>query len=219
MKSINHFYNKTKKKIYRKLCTNTLKQEAGRTILLTFDDGPHPEVTPGILDLLKHFNAKAIFFIIGNRIRRAPKLLSRILEEGHKLGNHTYTHPIDRKIGFREYIKELKKCEELIEYHTGRGTLFHRPPGGQNTAASLLAPKLFGLSNIFWSISSKDWCRRFDTEAVLCAEEMIQHVRPCDILLFHDRWLHTILTLEILLPELREQGYGFEVNIDHIVKI
>ena len=48
---------------------------------------------------------------------------------------------------------------------------------------------------------------------------MIQHVRPCDILLFHDRWLHTILTLEILLPELREQGYGFEVNIDHIVKI
>ena len=62
-------------------------------------------------------------------------MLSRIIEEGHKLGNHTYTHPIGRQIGFCEYLKELRKCEELINYYTGTPTLFHRPPEGQFTVS------------------------------------------------------------------------------------
>jgi peptidoglycan/xylan/chitin deacetylase (PgdA/CDA1 family) len=77
--------NSVKGIVPRRLCITHLKPDAGNTILLTFDDGPHPKATPAILDRLSKFDAKAIFFVVGNRIRRAPELLSRVLEEGHWL--------------------------------------------------------------------------------------------------------------------------------------
>ena len=107
-----------------------LRHNAGNNILLTFDDGPHPEATPAVLDLLREHEARAIFFVVGNRIQRAPQMLLRILDEGHWLGNHSHTHPNDRRMPYREYLAELRKCQQVIHDITGTSPRFHRPPLG-----------------------------------------------------------------------------------------
>lgn len=201
-----------KRLIPRWLCATRLRPNAGNTILLTFDDGPHPEATPAVLDRLREHEARAIFFVVGNRIDRAPKMLSRILDEGHWLGNHTYSHPNDRPMPYRQYLNDLLKCQEAIFDLTGTRPRLHRPPAGQLPMASLFAPKKCGLVTMNWSRSAEDWLFRSDTAAVSRADEMMDEVDARDILLFHDERLHTVVALDRLLPALRSRGYEFSPN-------
>ncbi len=201
----------------RWLCISRLKSQAGDAVLLTFDDGPHPDVTPGVLDRLSSFGARAVFFVVGNRIDLAPNLLSRILDEGHWLGNHTFAHPNDRQMAYREYKGDLTKCQEAIFRHTSVRPHFHRPPMGKLSIASLLAPKRLGLTTLTWSCSAEDWRYQSDAAAVRRAEEMSIATRPRDILLFHDEWSHVLMTLDILLPALVSRGLNLSPDLESIV--
>jgi peptidoglycan-N-acetylglucosamine deacetylase len=183
-----------------------LRRAAGKSVLLTFDDGPHPTTTPAVLDRLKAYNARAIFFVVGDRIHRAPEMLSRILREGHLVGNHTFTHPLDRAMGLSEYRQDLMRCQDEVFTRCQAKPSFHRPPLGHLSVASLLAPIQCGLKTLFWSCSSEDWRLRSDTEAKHRAEQLIQTIQPLDILLFHDESGHTLTALDQLLPRLKSRG-------------
>jgi peptidoglycan/xylan/chitin deacetylase (PgdA/CDA1 family) len=87
-----------------------------KVVALTFDDGPHPEFTPEVLDILKKENVKATFFMIGERMEKYPEIVKEVMKQGHLIGNHTYTHPSDIEADTQaQVIRELEKCEEVIE--------------------------------------------------------------------------------------------------------
>lgn len=194
----------------RVLFARRLKRRAGRRVLLTFDDGPHPETTPAVLDVLDAYSARAVFFVVGNRIDRAPQMLRRIVERGHMIGNHSQTHPLDGPLPYGRYVEDVRLCQDKIYESCAFRPRLHRPPLGTISWATAVAPKRLGLKNVLWSYSSEDWRFRADEQAALCAEAMSRAVRPRDILLFHDERAHTVVALERLLPELRSRGLDLD---------
>lgn len=168
---------------------------AGSDILLTFDDGPHPEHTPAVLERLAAFGVRAAFFLVGNRIAD-PALVSRIRADGHIIGNHTFSHAVPR---WRDASvrADCAKCQELIP----DATLF-RPPLGKLTPGNWLAARRLGLKCVLWSLDSGDWRCRTAADAKVCAKEVLELVRPGDIVLLHDdhRWIGPIL--DVMLPAL-----------------
>lgn len=185
-----------------------LDRRAGNAVLLTFDDGPNPEVTPAVLDRLQAFQARAVFFIVGYLVRRAPEILRRMLAEGHLLGNHTYYHFPSPKGSLLSYIQDLKKCQESVAAATGQKPKLFRPPLGSLTARNLLAPKLLRLKSIYWSVESADWSVRSREDAVECGKRLCSQVRPGDILLLHDYNPHVLTVLDVLLPSLASRGWN-----------
>lgn len=180
-------------------------------ILLTFDDGPHPTVTPRILNLLAKFNARAIFFIVGARVQRSRHLLKEIIALGHALGNHSYSH--QASLGVGQYIRDLLNNQILIEETVGILPTLFRPPEGQLTLASILAPRLLGLSTVLWSLDSNDWRLSTSEEVRGCATRVIHHFRyrgpNRDIILFHDDNEFTPIVLEEVLEEITAMGTNF----------
>jgi len=173
--------------------------------LFTFDDGPHPEVTPAVLDLLAEFGLTAIFFIVGNRIPRAPHLLRRILAEGHQIGNHTFHHPLDCIPPLPAYFRDIQQCQATLEQHTGmRPTLF-RPPLGALTPASLLAPRLARLRTMLWSVDVEDWRLRNDHDAIEAGHRLACSASAGDIVLLHDDNPCVVRVLETALPGLGQR--------------
>ncbi|MDF2925819.1 MAG: chitooligosaccharide deacetylase [Paenibacillaceae bacterium] len=190
-----------------------------KVIALTFDDGPHPEDTPEILDLLKQYNAHATFFIVGNKGERFPELVKREAEEGHELANHTFSHPFFSNRTSKEAIlREVGKTQDIIYGITGiRPTLF-RPPGGIFTDTLIQAVKQSGCSVVLWSWhqDTEDWKSpgvRKITNTVL------SNARNGDIVLFHD-WVekksNTVDALKVILPELQQRGFSFVTVSDLI---
>lgn len=187
----------------------------GSGLLLTFDDGPDPEVTPAVLDLLAKYDARAVFFVVGNRIPRAPHMLSRILAEGHVIGNHTYLHPLDRIPSLAEYCRDVKKCQVVLESLTGRRPQLFRPPLGAVTLSSLLAPRLCGLRTLLWSIDVDDWKLRREEDAVQAGHRLADATDPGDIVLLHDDNPCVVSVLETALPQLRERQLDLDEPLSH----
>ncbi len=183
-----------------------LGKSAGNAVLLTFDDGPDPEVTRAVLERLKKHHARAIFFVVGRRIRRAPELLETILEHGHLLGNHTYEHPRGGKQSWRAHVNDVVKCQELVERLTGWPPVWFRPPLGRTTVGSLLAPKWLGLRTMYWSVDCSDWQLRDEADAHAAGAELAARVGPGDIVLLHDDNPCVLTVLDHLLPALAARG-------------
>lgn len=178
------------------------------TIYLTFDDGPHPLYTPQVLDLLKNFNAKASFFLIGQHAEKFPDLVSRISEEGHTVGNHSFTHSdfIDFK-NAKGWSDELEKTNEVIFKIIGKLPKFFRPPFGVTTPHLATALQKTKMISIGWDI------RTYDT--VLKNPKKINYkiqnkIKPGSIILLHDTHEQIILILEQLLTELAQRNFKFE---------
>jgi peptidoglycan/xylan/chitin deacetylase (PgdA/CDA1 family) len=200
----------------RVAATCDLPSDGEQAALLTFDDGPHPEGTPAVLDVLRRHNARAVFFVVGSRVARAPALLTRILEEGHVLGNHSFAHPLDRSMGFAEYRADLRRCQRLIEDLTGTVPKLFRPPLGQLSAAGWLASRLLGLQPVLWSIDSDDWRFRATADVDDAATRLSQQIsgRPIhDILLFHDERVYTAELLDRLLPAMTARHINLRPGI------
>ena len=123
-------------------------------VALTFDDGPHPEDTPPLLDLLARHKAKATFFVVGKSVRRHPELVERLAAEGHALGNHTWDHLSLPSLTGRFRRAQLAWTEEALGARSSR--LF-RPPYGEQTPASRLAPLRLGLDVVCWDVIAEDW--------------------------------------------------------------
>ena len=209
-----------KSSIKESLAWVSLGRGARDRVLLTFDDGPHPEATPAALRLLKQYNARAIFFVVGARIERAPHLLRQILDEGHALGNHSFAHPNDGQPALSAYIKDLAKCQEHVEKLTGERPRFFRPPLGVFSLKSMVTPRLLGLKTVLWSLDAYDWGLKAEADALDAAERLKEKLaaspRRNDIVLMHDDHPYVETILGAALPLLAAQGCDLHSALDHI---
>jgi peptidoglycan/xylan/chitin deacetylase (PgdA/CDA1 family) len=132
--------------------------EDGREVLVTFDDGPHPKFTPKLLDILKEHEIKGVFFVLGQRVAAAggKDIVRRAFEEGHRIGNHTYTHPDLRKLDEAKVREELVRTEQLIAPWLGDHKLFRPPYGAHNPTVDKVVREL-GYHMVLWSVDSEDW--------------------------------------------------------------
>lgn len=196
-----------------RLCRLRLPASCAKQVLLTFDDGPHPSVTAAVLDRLREFKAQAVFFVVGDRIPRAPAMLSRVLQQGHRLGNHTYTHPLDGRMPLLEYRRDLRRCQNAVYEVAGVFPKWHRPALGQISMASLLAPLMDGLSTVNWSCSTEDWQLRSADQAIERAKELGDRICDRDIILLHDEKSYTAVLLDHLLPVLVDRGFDLAPDL------
>lgn len=155
------------------------------SLLLTFDDGPDPVNTPRLLDTLKQLNAKALFFVVGEKAKNNPELIKRIMAEGHLIGNHTYCHnPFYAFHSVHQIVDELQQTNAILEQNNVTTNLF-RPPLGITNPAIAKAVKQLNLTTIGWSIRSFD-TRKYETrEKVL--SRVKRQINGGDIVLLHDR--------------------------------
>ncbi|MCG7500906.1 polysaccharide deacetylase family protein [Tenacibaculum sp. Mcav3-52] len=179
-----------------------------KEIFLTFDDGPIPKVTEFVLDQLHLFNAKATFFCIGDNIRKYPAVFSRIVNEGHSVGNHTFNHLNGWKNSNTTYINNINKCENLLSHQK---TKLFRPPYGKikrKQAKQLLAN---GYKIIMWDVLSADFDPTITKEK--CLQNVLRNVENGSIIVFHDS-IKASDKLYYVLPKVLEefslQGYKFK---------
>lgn len=178
-----------------------------KVLYLTFDDGPHPRATPYVLDVLRAHGAKATFFCIGKNVQEHPQIYRRILEEGHRVGNHTQHHVSGWKTPDKAYLEDIRQAASFIDSH-----LF-RPPYGRITAfqASLLRKPPFEYKVIMWDVLSADFDRKLGPER--CSRNVIRHARPGSIVVWHDSekaFPRVEGALPVVLGYFRERGYRFE---------
>lgn len=176
-----------------------------QSLYLTFDDGPHPNITPLVLDKLKEYNAKATFFCIGDRVKRYPELTQRILEEGHAIGNHTQHHLNGWSIADDAYIQDVENAAELIS-----SKLF-RPPYGRIRRSQIKQLLDKGFKIIMWSVLSADYDSSLNKEQ--CAQRVLKHISKGNIVLFHDSEKaeeRMLYALERLLAIATDSGFVFK---------
>jgi peptidoglycan/xylan/chitin deacetylase (PgdA/CDA1 family) len=177
----------------------TIKKE----VFLTFDDGPIPEVTPLVLEILKKYDVKATFFCVGENVRKYPEVYNQLLIEGHSVGNHTFHHVKAWKTEFHDYLSEVEQCNELIN-----SRLF-RPPHGQINRK--LARKLStDYRIIMWSALTGDYNKNLTGDQ--CLANAIKNTGPGSIIVFHDS-IKARERMEYALPLYIEyclkEGYSF----------
>ncbi|MCX2762007.1 polysaccharide deacetylase family protein [Aquimarina muelleri] len=185
-------------------------------VAITFDDGPNPEFTPLVLKLLKKYNAKATFFCVGKHIEAYPDLVKNCINEGHSIGNHTYSHP--NSFGFlstEKVISELQQTNAIAKSVVGVDLKLYRPAFGVTNPRIKRALKVTGLQSIGWSIRSLDTTSR-SSDKVL--KRITKKLYKGDIILLHDTSLKTIVVLEQLLLFLQQQNIE-SVTIDSLFKI
>jgi peptidoglycan/xylan/chitin deacetylase (PgdA/CDA1 family) len=153
-------------------------------VLLTFDDGPHPEGTPAVLEILAGAGAVASFFLIGEQVRRRPDLAARIAAAGHRVGLHGDRHRLQLRLSPREVRQDLARGRATLEEAIGAGVEWHRPPYGIYSPAGLSAVRAAGLRPLLWSRWGKDW-RKFTTPSRI-AGRVLEAVLPGDVILLHD---------------------------------
>ena len=156
-----------------------------KEVYLTFDDGPSPEYTNRLLDLLKIYNQKATFFIVGKRAVKYPEIIQRIVDEGHELGNHSYNHFWSNELTYEEQEVEIDKTQEVLIEIVGEkhAPKFFRAPYGRMTGniKLLLYRKKMSWAN--WSYTSDDWDSKTNSEAII--NKVISFDSP-QLMLFHD---------------------------------
>lgn len=175
----------------------------GKNIYLTFDDGPHPEITRWVMDELDKFNAKATFFCVGDNVRKYPEVFDLLLEKGHRAGNHTFNHLDGWNTGNFAYLKNIALCDEYTH-----SNLF-RPPYGKISPAQYKAVKR-KYKVVYWSILSRDFEKELDIEESL--GYMLKHTGEGSIVLFHDS-VKAEKNMKQLLPAFlqyfSEKGFRF----------
>lgn len=206
---------------------------SGNTVYLTFDDGPIPEITSWVLDLLKERNAKATFFCIGDNIRKNPKTFQKILLEGHSIGNHTFNHLNGWKTKTSEYVENVEKAgREMLdaarrlreerrpkeinsEFSTDESqdqdSQIFRPPYGKITSKQARNLQRKGFKIVMWNIISYDFDSNISEEQ--CLSNVLNYLKPGSIVVFHDS-LKAEKNLRYVLPKvldfISERGWKCE---------
>jgi len=180
----------------------------GRGLYLTFDDGPHPEVTPALLDLLAEHAAKATFFLLGANAERYPEIARRIVAEGHAIGNHSYSHPRFATIDLDAQRVEIDRTDRILAAFDGSPRHWFRPPSGALPLRMLGDFMRRGRAIAYWSYDSMDYRRQ--SAEVLARRLREQPPTAGDIVLMHDDDPNTLLALRELVPEWRAAGHALE---------
>ncbi|MGB0999081.1 MAG: polysaccharide deacetylase family protein [Flavobacteriales bacterium] len=175
-----------------------------KTLFLTFDDGPHPEITPWVLDVLHKEQIKAGFFLIGDMVRKSPRLLKRLQNEGHQIGNHTYHHLSAWSTRHKTYIENVALCDAEFESE------WFRPPYGKLTPKKAKTIQASGKTIVMWDVLSGDFDPKLSGED--CLDLLKKHSRNGSIIVFHDSE-KAEKNLRFALPKYitwaKEQGFDF----------
>lgn len=181
-----------------------------KRVALTFDDGPHPIYTEPLLDGLKERGVNATFFVTGENAKLHPDIIKRMYEEGHLIGNHTYTHIELTKSNRDQFKQELIKTNEVIQKITGEEVLYVRPPYG---AWDKKLESELNMFPILWSIDPLDWCT---SNSSCITQAVLKKVGENDIILMHDYYKTSVEAALMIVDELQKQGYEF-VTVDKIL--
>lgn len=172
-----------------------------KRIALTFDDGPSATTTPQVLDILKKYNVKATFFILGQNVPGNEEILKRIVAEGHEVASHTWDHANLVTLSGDQVKQEMDQTQDVIKKVTGQAPTMMRPPYGSVNQSVM---SVMQLPVIYWSVDSKDWQSR-NPGAIL--NEVKTHTYPGSIILMHDIHQPTVDSLTPVLEHLLGQGY------------
>lgn len=183
-------------------------------VALTFDDGPHAEGTPAVLDLLARARYRATFFLIGEQVERRPELAREIVAQGHLAAVHGYRHRLQTRLSADQLRADLERALQTIEGATGVRPRHHRPPYGVYSPAGLRLVTGFGLKPLLWSRWGKDW-RKFTTPQRIAARAT-RSLRAGDVILLHDADFYsarnshrrTVEALRLIAAELERLEIG-----------
>ncbi len=178
-----------------------------KQLALSFDDGPHPEYTPQILDLLDRHQVKATFFLIGDNIKKYPEIAASIVEKGHMVANHSFNHRAFIKQPLAEQLKEIQQTEMLLTTLDGRQGHGFRPPNGHLNLKLFFALIKAGITIELWSLNSLDYLYKNVDQLVSKFDD--QTAVSGDVVLLHDDSLHTVQSLDVLIPKWRSLGFSF----------
>ena len=175
-----------------------------RAIALTFDDGPHPEHTPAMLDVLARAGVRATFFVVGREVEKHPEVARRIVAEGHGIGGHSYDHTVMTTLDDAALVDDLAHCRRVIREATGLDTGLFRPPKGEVSLRSIRTACRAGYTLVHWTRTYSDYrqdgvdalTRRIDAEPPIAG----------DVLLFHDHNPYTVRALDSFLTQWRATG-------------
>lgn len=186
------------------------EEDVAKKIALTFDDGPHPRYTEQLLDGLKERNVVATFFVTGENAQNYPNIIRREQEEGHLIGNHTYSH-IQLTSGNREtFREELVKTNEILENITGEKVSFVRPPYGSWDKSF---EKELNMFPVLWNIDPLDWCSH---NAECIAAKVVEKAGDGDIILMHDYYDTSVTAALEVVDVLQKRGFQF-VTVEEIL--
>ena len=177
-----------------------------KVVYLTFDDGPIPDVTPKLLDVLEKEKVHATFFMVADNVTKYPQIYHRVVANGHRIGNHTYHHIKGTKYKLADYIADVKKADVILG-----GTKLLRPPYGRVLPKQLIALRSQGYKIILWDVLTHDY------EKSHTAEDLVRivkrYVRNGSIITFHDSIKSNermLAAVPMVIRELRNEGYTFE---------
>jgi len=183
-----------------------------KTIALTFDDGPHPEWSERLLEVLRENHVKATFFVVGKMVDRYPDLVREEVAEGHQIANHTYHHRNLSNLSDEEVEQEYRMCDESVYRVTGQHMKFCRPPGGQYDHDVIQSTEHIGLTTVLWTDDPGDYAKPGDD---VIEKRLLNRIRNGSIVLLHDGIEQTLEILPKLIQTLRKRGFKF-VTIDEM---
>jgi len=192
--------------LYRMLFPETVWRihKRDHTVYLTFDDGPHPDITPWVLDTLDHYGVKATFFCVGENVERYPQVFEEVKRRGHSVGNHTMSHLQGAHVGTRTYLHNVFRANELIH-----STLFRPPHGLLRWAQSRVLRSRFAI--IMYDLVTRDYSRKLTGEQVL--NNVKRYARNGSIIVFHDSVKaerNMKYALPLAIEWLQQQGYKLD---------
>lgn len=192
--------------------------ESPKRIALTFDDGPHPQETDAILDLLERYGIPATFFVVGKNAELYPAPLKRAVSLGHEIGNHTFSHPKLRGKSAASLTEELEHTENIIRSLTNIRPLVFRPPEGFRDSVVRTVSDEQGYQLVYWTVDTLDWT---SASASSIEKAILKNVKNGSIILCHDYISgksHTVEALERVIPRLLEEGYVF-VTVSTLLEV
>lgn len=179
---------------------------------LTFDDGPHPQGTPEVLEILREVGAPATFFLVGEQVVRRPSLAAEIVAAGHRVELHCHRHRNLLRLTPRQFLEDAERAKAAIEEASGQAISDFRPPYGIFSGSTLRAVRRRGWRPVLWSLWGRDWARRATADSI--TKRSTAGARAGDILLLHDAdyysapgsWVRTVAALPSILEELDNRG-------------
>jgi peptidoglycan/xylan/chitin deacetylase (PgdA/CDA1 family) len=189
-----------------------LREEGANQVALTFDDGPHPQGTPAVLEALREGGAEATFFLAGEQVERRPALVAEIVAAGHRVELHCHRHRNQLRLSPGSLLDDAERARVAIEEAGGQAVADYRPPYGIFSAVGLRVIRARGWRPVLWSQWGKDWKSRATPNSI--TSRLIADVTAGDILLLHDAdyysardsWVRTVAALPRILEELEARG-------------
>ncbi len=177
-------------------------------LAITFDDGPEPTLTPRLLDMLKARGIHATFFMVGRNVTAFPAIVKRMVDEGHEVANHSWTHPLLTKMSQQSVESQLQRTHDAIVKACGVAPQLYRPPYGAVTLSQRARiQKTFGYPSILWDVDPLDWQKPRQAQKVY--DRVLANAKPGSIILCHDIHESTIAAMPAVLDDLKARGYAF----------